>query len=226
MTKNRSQINPKKRAQHNTIALFGGTFDPIHKGHIYTAEALANWLSIEKVTLLPAHIPPHKASPSVSSVHRAEMVELVCKHHSLFDCDQRELTRNKPSYTVDTLAEFRLEHPEKELFFFIGMDSLLTFTQWHQWQRILTLCHLVVCTRPGYDMENMSDEITQLLSKHQIGLSDLESNKNGGILFAPPSEHDISSSELRHAYQNQQPNETWLTTEVSQYIQENSLYRT
>lgn len=219
-----NELTNNTLAKKNAIALFGGTFDPIHTGHIHTAEALAKWLNINKVTLLPANIPPHKASPSVSSSQRAEMVELVCHKHPLFTCDKRELMRDKPSYTVDTLAEFRHEQPNADIYFFIGMDSLLTFTKWHQWPRILTLCHIVVCTRPGYDMESMSEVTKQMLAEHQINLVELTAKKTGGVLFAPPSEHNISSSELRAAFAQKQFNETWLTPEVSQYIQENKLY--
>ena len=152
--------NPEKLKR---IAILGGTFDPIHHGHLKPAQQVANWLKLEKLVLLPAHIPPHKNGTYANASQRKAMVELVCEHDKLFHIDSRELTRTSPSYTVETLKEIKSENPHSQLFFIIGMDSLLNFTSWHQWQEILMLCHLVVNNRPQYEFASINIQTKNLL---------------------------------------------------------------
>ena len=155
-------VNELKSKQLSNIGIFGGTFDPIHLGHTQSAQIVAQYLNLSKVLFIPAHIPPHKNcvnnSPKVSAEQRSTMVELACKENKIFTCDKRELRRQQYSYTVDTLLELKKELPEQRLYFIIGMDSLLSFTQWHRYQDILKLCHLVVNTRPNYDLNQLNNE--------------------------------------------------------------------
>ena len=102
----------------------GGTFDPIHNGHIETAKETAKWLNVEQLFLLPAHI-PHKYSSTASALHREKMVSIICQQQPLFQLDNRELKRKTSSYTVTSLQEIKQEQPESILFFIIGMDSFL-----------------------------------------------------------------------------------------------------
>lgn len=212
-------MNSNKR-----IALFGGTFDPIHLGHIQSASHTAKWLGIDRVVLLPAHIPPHKDQPTTPSSIRAKMVDLVCQEHPIFTCDKRELNRDKPSYTVDTLEEFKREFPHHQLYFFIGMDSLLSFTQWVQWQKILTLCHIVVATRPGYDLTKAQADTLQLLNQYQGSKDDALNLPYGKIVIAPEVTFDISSTEIRHSLRAQADTSHFLTDNVSLYIKKHKIY--
>ena len=168
MTSTKSGINT---IINNGIGILGGTFDPIHLGHTQSAQAVANQLNLTEVLLIPAHIPPHKISaklvPHASAEQRAAMVEIACQKSELFTCDLRELKRSGHSYTVDTLKELKQQYPTKALFFIIGMDSLLTFTTWHKYKEILSLCHLVVNTRPNYSIEQLNEETKTLLSNCQ-----------------------------------------------------------
>ncbi len=206
------------------IAIMGGTFDPIHNGHIETAKAVAHWLNVTHITLLPAHIPPHKQTPCVSSDIRAELVQKVCQHDPLFSCDTRELTRQAPSFTVDTLSEYRQEHPHSRLFFLIGMDSLLNFTAWHKWKDIMTLCHLVVSTRPGYELSNLPAHIHDQLAPYiQKELNQVKGIA-GAIIFAPPCHYNISSTEIRKRIENGEPIVHWLPSEVAKYIESKKIY--
>ena len=212
-------MNSNKR-----IAILGGTFDPIHLGHIESASHTSNWLGIDRVILLPAHIPPHKNQPTTPSSVRADMVDLVCQDYPMFRCDKRELMRNKPSYTVETLQEFKQEFPHSQLYFFIGMDSLLSFTQWVQWQKILTLCHLVVTTRPGYQLSNAQVDTLQLLEQYKGNKDDALRLPFGKIVIAPEVAFDISSTEIRHQLSNQVDTSYALTSKVSQYIKKHKIY--
>jgi nicotinate-nucleotide adenylyltransferase len=137
---------------HTLEALFGGTFDPIHFGHLKPVEVLAAQVGLKKVTLLPNNVPPHRPQPEASPSQRVEMVRLAIADLPLFDLDLREMQRDTPSFTLETLTELRAERGDDQpLAFIIGQDSLLTLHKWHRWEELLSLCHLLVCKRPGYD---------------------------------------------------------------------------
>ncbi|MBI3310128.1 MAG: nicotinate-nucleotide adenylyltransferase [Serratia liquefaciens] len=133
-------------------ALFGGTFDPIHYGHLRPVEALAAEVGLNRVTLLPNHVPPHRPQPEANAQQRLKMVELAIAGNPLFAVDDRELHRTTPSYTIETLEAIRKERGAAlPLAFIIGQDSLLTLHKWHRWQSLLDTCHLLVLARPGYN---------------------------------------------------------------------------
>ncbi len=208
------------------IGILGGTFDPIHYGHIFPAIATAKWLQLETLHLLPAHIPPHKSSTTASVSQRMQMVELVCQQQPLLRLDKRELLRDKPSYTIDTLKELKREQSNSQLFFVMGMDSLLNFTLWHQWQEILKLCHLVVNIRPGYPLTEQLNSLTPKLREnivHSLNhLTDLEAGK---IIIHQQLALDISSTELRKDIANNLFNNNKIPQVVIDYIQQQKLYQ-
>lgn len=217
-----------------SIGILGGTFDPIHLGHTLPAKAVADYLSLTKILFIPANIPPHKTTPNVSAKQRAEMVHLACSTESLFSCDEQELKRDGHSYTVDTLKELSKSFPQQTLYFIVGLDSLLTFTRWHKYQEILSLCHLVVNTRPNYQLDNLDQATTILLNNHQIqNINELKKHKSGGILLLPSTmpyynNHlhlNISSSEIRQRLSNNQDCKQLLAPNVLTFIIKNELYR-
>lgn len=207
------------------IAILGGTFDPIHLGHTIPAKAIAQWLSLTKITLLPAHIPPHKTTPTVSSSVRAHMVDLVCQQNSLFELDKRELNRDKPSYTVDTLSELKREQPDSQIFFLVGMDSLLNLTRWVDYRKILSMCHIVVSTRPGYSLEQLPLDTKNLLNEYQCSKAQALTKPAGGILLAPPCEYDISSTAIRDKLRLGIDAGNLLSPAVFEYITKTMLYK-
>ncbi len=212
------------------IGILGGTFDPIHLGHTQSAHAVAKELGLSKVLLIPAHIPPHKTStnlvPHATAKQRAAMVELACRQSSLFSCDTRELLRDGHSYTVDTLKELKKKYPNQPLYFIVGMDSLMSFTRWHQYQEILTLCHLIVNTRPNYPVEQLNTETTALLCKYQTtDILQLSSLASGTIYLAKPQFFDISSTQVRKELVEKQSCHRHLLPAISDFIHKNKLYR-
>lgn len=226
MANKNKQLSPLKPG----IGILGGTFDPIHLGHTQSAQAVANELSLKKILLIPAHIPPHKSSkelvPHASAQQRAAMVELACHESALFYCDQRELIRSGNSYTVDTLKELKKEYPEVPLYFIIGMDSLMTFTQWYQYQEILSLCHLVVNTRPNYPFEQINQATVALLKKYQTtSLAELRQDSSGKIYFAKANLFDVSSTQIRLHLAKQNSHHVHLLPKISEFIHKNKLYR-
>ncbi len=218
----------------NSIGILGGTFDPVHLGHTLPAKVVAKHLSLDKILLIPASIPPHKANPNISAKHRVEMVKLACETEPLFNCDDRELNRDGHSFTVDTLVELLQTYPNTCLYFIIGLDSLLTFTTWHKYQEILSLCHLVVNTRPNYQLNTLNQATKALLNKHQVeSVQSLRANNSGGILLLPSSlpnydkqlNINTSSSEIRQRLINDQSCENLLAPSVLAFINKNKLYR-
>ncbi len=148
-------------------ALFGGTFNPVHYGHLKPVETLANLIGLTRVTIIPNNVPPHRPQPEANSVQRKHMLELAIADKPLFTLDERELKRNAPSYTAQTLKEWRQEQgPDVPLAFIIGQDSLLTFPTWYEYETILDNAHLIVCRRPGYPLEMAQPQYQQWLEDH------------------------------------------------------------
>ncbi|MGB0937429.1 MAG: nicotinate-nucleotide adenylyltransferase [Colwellia sp.] len=232
-----------------SIGILGGTFNPIHIGHTLPAQSVATSLALDKVVLLPANIPPHKEMPTISAQHRANMVKLACKDSAIFDCDTRELNRDGHSYTVDTLKELNAVYPKQTLYFIMGMDSLLTFTTWHNYQEILTFCHIVVTTRPGHPFDDtfnhsfddtlkksskVSLETAALLSQHRVKtIQACKDKKSGCIIFSQDLNGedspllDISSTEIRSLLKKDPTSlecSRFMHKNVLAYIQKNQLY--
>ncbi|MCK8363976.1 nicotinate-nucleotide adenylyltransferase [Erwinia amylovora] len=208
-------------------ALFGGTFDPIHYGHLRPVEAMATVAGLQKVTLLPNNVPPHRPQPEATAAQRAEMVRLAIAGNPLFDLDLREMQRETPSYTIDTLAAVRAERGEHQpLAFIIGQDSLLTLDQWHRWQDILLLCHLLVCQRPGYCSAMETKKLQRWLDSHQThSPGDLQRNPAGKVFLAHTPLVAISATEIRARHHRGESDAGLLPPAVSAYIDRERLYR-
>lgn len=132
------------------LGIFGGTFDPVHYGHLLLAETCREQLKLDQVRFVPAATPPHKLDHQISDGHaRADMLSLAVSGYPEFVVDRRELKRKGPSFTVDTLTEYATEFPDAELFFLIGADSLRDLLTWRNPERISQLATLVACNRPG-----------------------------------------------------------------------------
>lgn len=134
------------------IGVLGGTFDPVHVGHLRPAYDVCSALALDEVRLVPCHQTPHRPQPARPSALRAEMVELAVADMPGFVVDQREMQHDAPSYTYDTLRSMREEDPGASLYFMLGVDSLNGFDGWYRWQDIPTLAHLVLMRRPGYEL--------------------------------------------------------------------------
>lgn len=220
-TVNKVNNNTNNQVQH--IGLFGGTFDPIHLGHIKPLLQASKLLNLQKINIIPANIPPHKAKTHTTNEHRINMVKLVCEEYQALDFDPRELKRNSPSYTVDTLSELAQSYLVKpQLYFFIGMDSLITFTSWYQWQEIMQLCHLVVSPRPGYQLA----EIPAQLQPYIVNFSELgRSTLANKIIIMPPCLQGISSTLIREKLKLKQDISAYVSPKTADYIECHQLYK-
>lgn len=207
-------------------ALYGGTFDPIHFGHLRPVEALAQEIGLSRVLLLPNNVPPHRPQPQASAGQRVDMLRLAIQDRPLFELDCRELARSTPSWTVATLEALRAEcGPQQPLAFIIGQDSLLNLSSWHRWQELLSLCHLLVCKRPGYPAEMATAEMQAWLESHVTGDSQrLHQQPAGHIWLADTPLLDISATEIRQRRQQGLSCEHLLPSAVIDYIDRQGLY--
>lgn len=208
-------------------ALFGGTFDPVHYGHLKPVEALANQIGLSRVIIMPNNVPPHRAQPEASSQQRKKMVELAIADKPLFTLDERELRRDTPSYTAQTLQEWREEQgTQHPLAFIIGQDSLLTFPTWHHYETILDNCHLIVCRRPGYPLTMEQEAHQQWLEAHlTTNPEELHVLPAGRIYLAETPWFNISATLIRERLERGEKCDDLLPESVLAYINEQGLYR-
>jgi nicotinate-nucleotide adenylyltransferase len=142
------------------IGILGGTFNPIHNGHLYLAERLQQTLGFEAIRFMPAAIPALKDMPNVSAEQRADMVKLAIVDHPTFEIDTHELERAGPSYTIDSLVSLRKELGDKvSICWLIGSDAFAKLNTWHRWNELLDHCHFVVVKRPHTEEINWNAEV-------------------------------------------------------------------
>lgn len=208
-------------------AFFGGTFDPIHYGHLRSAEALAMLAGLNKITLMPNNVPPHRPQPAASPAQRLEMLRLAVAGDPLFAIDDRELHRDEPSRTVDTLRTLRQERgPQQPLTFIIGQDSLLSLNKWYQWHELSALCHLLVCRRPGYAPQPDARELQDWLQAHQTeDIARLHQQPAGLVFMAETPLWPVSATDIRQRLRAGLGCDDLLPPDVLRYIAKTGLYR-
>jgi nicotinate-nucleotide adenylyltransferase len=179
------------------IGIFGGTFDPVHYGHLRSAFEMLQALSFSEVRFIPCGDPPHRGVTFASAQERFDLVQLAIEGQSGFVADDRELRRDGPSYTVDTLASLREEFPSRSLGLILGMDAFLGLPGWHRWEEILDIAHIVIAHRPGWkapDMGVLGDLIAER-GTHRV--DDLHSAAQGCIHIHAVTQLEIASTEIR-----------------------------
>jgi len=132
--------------------IFGGTFDPIHLGHINTVRSVLKQTDLPSIVFMPAAAPPLREQPQASAKHRLEMVRIATEHEPRLLVDDRELKRNRPSYTVDTIASLQLENPDYRYGLILGVDAMRGLASWYRWQELLERVHFIVMNRPGWSL--------------------------------------------------------------------------
>ena len=189
----------ERQARMRKIGIFGGSFDPIHFGHLRPALEVLEALSLDSMHFVPSGWPPHRDPPRAPAAMRVAMLEAALADEPRFRLDQRELKRNTPSYSFDTLAELRAEHPRDRLVLMLGLDAFQGFTTWHRWKEILDLAHLVVAYRPGAALETRG-EMAMLMQERRVDDAPaLWAHEAGRIMLQPVTQLEISSSRIREA---------------------------
>jgi nicotinate-nucleotide adenylyltransferase len=180
------------------IGIFGGTFDPIHYGHLRTALELKQRLELAAVHLVPVANPPHRSVPLNDGKLRLRMVEAAIRGEPGFVADDRELKRTGLSYTVDTLTSFRGEiGAERPLCLLLGMDAFLGLPKWHRWSELLELAHVVVAHRPGWEMPRVGVLGDWLSTRGAPSAAELATRPAGFVHVQPVTQLEISSTDLR-----------------------------
>lgn len=161
----------KSAANLPAIGILGGTFDPVHFGHLRSALEVCQQLNLDHVRLMPCHVPPHRPQPRAKAAERRLLLELAVKSAGQLVVDDRELNREGPSYSVDTLHSLRREFPDNPLFLIIGSDAFRQIDSWSRWTEILDLAHIVVMRRAA-ELLDLSAELQRWLTAHQARPAD------------------------------------------------------
>jgi len=180
------------------ICILGGTYDPVHFGHLRTALDVQQALGISQVHLLPCRVPPHRDEPHLPASARLELLELAVQNEAALQIDTRELEREGPSWMVDTLQSLRKDiGPDEPLCLALGMDALAGLASWHHWQDIPALCHLVVMHRAGYDWPAEGEVADWLKTARMDDAATLHGAPAGWVAAVRVTQLDISSTGIR-----------------------------
>ena len=210
------------------IGLLGGTFNPIHFGHLRMAHELAEALSFSEVRFIPSANPPHKDGVGVSAEHRAAMVQLAISDNPLFKLDTRELNRDGASYTIDTLISLREELGGKvSLCLIMGSDAFAKLDSWHRWQELLNYCHIILVQRPSNLVQTkLSEPLTALLhDNYTENIDDLAEISTGYIHMQAITAQAISATNIREKLASNKSIKYLAPDNVLAYIQQHNLYK-
>jgi nicotinate-nucleotide adenylyltransferase len=209
----------------SVIGILGGTFDPIHYGHLRPAREAARALGFEALRLIPAANPPHRTAPVADAAQRRHMAELALAEFPEFQLDDREYRRSGPSYTVLTLESLRAEFGPRPLCLLLGADAFFGIETWHEWHRLPELAHLVVLTRPGFEFPATGAPLPAWAAGRVTRARTALAGKPAGhVLFQPVAAQDISATRIRAAIAAGEPVAGLLPAAVLDYIRANRLY--
>ena len=207
------------------IAIFGGTFDPVHSGHINMALQCVKTFNLNTLYFMPCALPAHKAAPGISTQHRIGMLNAAVAPYSHFELDLRELNRTGPSYSLLSLQELRKEHPTTPILFLIGMDSFNNLDKWFEWQAITQLCHIVIYQRPAQHC-TVNGELKSYMQHANVDeAATLKQSLAGKLYFLPGEMLDAASSTIRKQLKISNKKNELLPDAVSHYIQMHQLYQ-
>jgi nicotinate-nucleotide adenylyltransferase len=214
-----------RSVSNTSVALFGGTFNPVHFGHLKIAEEMAELLQVSQMRLLPCGSPPHRAKPDVTAKQRLAMLNLALGDQSLLIADDQELNRAGPSYTIDTLKLVRQEIDDTvPLFLCLGMDVLSSLNTWHCWQQLLDYCHIAVSPRPGWPVPEHGD-IGHWIARYRCDdINEVQNKANGCIYFCDLMMLELSSTTIRDTIKRGENISSMTPDEVVDYIKTNHLY--
>jgi nicotinate-nucleotide adenylyltransferase len=206
------------------MGIFGGTFDPIHYGHLRTAFEMLQALRFDEVRFIPCGDPPHRGATFADAELRFRMVDVAIAGQDGFVSDDRELRRDGPSYSIDTLIGLREEFSDRSLGLIVGMDAFLGLTKWHRWNEVLDVAHIVVAHRPGWkapDLGPLGDLITEF-GTHRV--NDLHETTHGHIHIHAVTQLEIASTEIRDLVAAGRDPRFLMPDAVSNVIEETSVY--
>ena len=208
-----------------TIGILGGTFDPIHCGHLAIAEHCLKVFNFDAIYFIPCHIPVHRDTPQASAQQRLDMISSAIANISKYKVNTFEIDNNIASYSYNTIQHLRQENTDASLAFILGMDSFASFNTWQNYQEILDLCNLVIVNRPRYELPQAEWSKNILQAKQQTDMATIQSHKSGGIYLTTMSPQEISATQIRNKVRQNSGNIVNVPEAVQQYIIENNLYQ-
>jgi nicotinate-nucleotide adenylyltransferase len=207
------------------IGILGGTFDPVHIGHLRSALEVAEMMGLDELRLIPNARPPHRGEPQVRAADRLAMVEQAVAGMALLQVDDRELKRDKPSYSIDTLESLRSElAADDQLFLLLGWDAFCGLPSWHRWQELLQHCHILVLQRPDADSD-APQALQNLLAARSISDPLSLNGPCGQISFIWQTPLAVSASQIRGLLANGKSVRFLVPDAVLAYIHAHGLYR-
>jgi nicotinate-nucleotide adenylyltransferase len=207
------------------IGILGGTFDPVHHGHLRLALEIYQTCALAEVRMIPLHTPSHRKLPIASPEHRQRMLSIAIDNIKGLIVDQRELQNSEVSFTVETLRSIRKEVGQQSLCLIMGMDAFQTLSSWYQWDSLLDYAHIILARRPGTPIEFVDEKVADLYTKNcTTELSDIHTRESGKILSTNIAELDISSTRIRELIAQKQDTHFLLPGNVISFIEEEELY--
>jgi len=206
------------------IGILGGTFDPVHHGHLRLALEIRQALDLAEVRLIPSHTPPHRRAPIASQTQRLAMIQLATKNVPGLIVDNRELVRGKTSYTIETLQAVRAEINDTPLFLIMGMDAFQSLHTWYQWTDIMDYAHIILADRPGSRETLKHSAVRKFYSSHICKNRHALRKPSGRIMKIDVPLLDISATRIRRLLAQKQELHYLLPDAVINYIRRESLY--
>lgn len=218
-------MSPRRAPIRNrAVAIFGGTFDPVHYGHLRAAAEISERLKVSDFRLVPAGQPPHRDSTWAEAFHRLAMLELAVAPYADLHVDEREVRRDGPSFMVDTLTSVRAEVGDVPMLLCVGQDAANRLDQWHRWRDLLDLAHLVVMTRPR-SRPRYPDELAAVIKARRVSRTrDMMATPCGLVRHVEVTQLAISSTDIRYQLGRGWDPRFLLPATVLAYIRKHGLY--
>jgi nicotinate-nucleotide adenylyltransferase len=211
---------------NESIAIYGGTFDPVHIGHLRSAIDVRSTLEVGRLFMVPSSTPPHRQKPSVTPADRLEMLRLSVTDLAGIEVDDREINRSGVSYSIDTLAEIRSEYPLCHIYFILGADAFSLLHTWHRWQELTDFAHLVVLERPGSSSPQPTDPVLEWRSEREIKtVSEFGAENMGRVLRLKLAQWQVSATDIRERCRTGQSIDLLVPKTVQSFIDEHKLYQ-
>ena len=213
------------KSAYKLLGILGGTFDPVHCGHLHIAESCDKAFHFDQVLFIPNKTPPHRVQPIASANDRLNMVKIAIANHPNFVVNTIEINQNGPSYAIQTLRKLYKDYSEQALCFILGTDAFASFNLWHGHEEILNYCHLIIVNRPDFQFDN-DVWLQDLLNKHLTDrLADLQHKRQGYIYLQLITPTPTSATETRARLATGLRQHIDLPEAVKKYIEENGLYK-
>jgi len=219
-------MNRNVSAPTEALALFGGTFDPVHYGHLRCADEVRRILGLTELYLLPAGSPPHRGAPVASVEQRLEMLHLAGRMFPSLKVDDRETRRDGPSYMVDTLREIRSDNEGRSVVLLVGQDAANLLHTWFQWERLFELANILILTRPGSQSDYTAEVTEQVQVRSVPDVQALIKSSAGSVFHLQVESIDISASEIKRIIRSGRYPESMLPAAILDYVRRNGLYLT